>query len=81
MTQPASIADLTVEALLQQWPQTAVVFHRHNMACVGCAVAPFYTVADAVHIYDLSLDPFLAELAEVIEGATAVAEYGDDFDE
>jgi hybrid cluster-associated redox disulfide protein len=77
MAQPIRIGDLTIEALLQRWPQTAVVFHHHKMACVGCAVAPFYSVADAVRIYGLPLEPFLAELAEVINQVVKVTENRD----
>jgi hybrid cluster-associated redox disulfide protein len=67
MAQAIRIGDLTIEAILHRWPQTAVVFHRHKMACVGCAVASFCSVADAANFYSLPLDLFLAELAEVID--------------
>jgi hybrid cluster-associated redox disulfide protein len=60
------ITDLTVEAALTRWPQTAEVFNRHNMACVGCPVAPFYTVAEAAAVYRLPLDAFLQELEDAI---------------
>jgi hybrid cluster-associated redox disulfide protein len=60
------IADMKVEEVLTEWPQTAEVFNRHNMACVGCPVAPFYSVAEAVAVYALSLDEFAAELQEAI---------------
>jgi hypothetical protein len=47
------------------------------MACVGCAVAPFYTVTDAAAIYDLPVVPFLTELQQLIingPGAEHVSE-------
>lgn len=66
VTRQKSLAEMTVAEVLVKWPQTTWVFHRHNMACVGCAVAPFYTIADAADIYHLSLDQFLAELEEVV---------------
>ena len=56
------IANMTVSAVLDQWPQTADVFNQFNMACVGCPVAPYYTVVEAAKVYKLSVDEFVAEL-------------------
>ena len=60
--QQDELATLTLEELFQHWPATAVVFQKHQMACAGCVVAPFYTVADAADVYGLDLDVFLQEL-------------------
>jgi len=60
------IANQTVAELLDQWPETAEVFHRNGMACVGCAVAPFYLIADVIEIYKLSRTEFLTEMIRVI---------------
>jgi hybrid cluster-associated redox disulfide protein len=60
------IADMTVEEVLTRWPQTADVFNRRNMACVGCPVAPFYSIAEASAVYNLMLADFVEELEEVI---------------
>jgi hybrid cluster-associated redox disulfide protein len=60
-------SDMTITYVLERWPETAKVFHDHNMACVGCAVAPFYAVAEAAVVYGLSPDAFLAELKRAIE--------------
>lgn len=62
-----ALTELTIEELFTRWPQTAVVFHQYNMACVGCAVAGFYTVTEAVNVYGLSLDHFLDELVAVVD--------------
>ncbi|NJN97385.1 MAG: DUF1858 domain-containing protein [Anaerolineales bacterium] len=64
--QPQLEASLTVEDLLAYWPQTIPVFIRHRMACVGCAMAPFETLAEVAAIYKLDLDSFLRELEQSI---------------
>jgi len=64
------IANETVENLLNRWPKTADVFRRYGMACVGCAVAPFYSVGDAIEIYNLSRDEFLNEIKMAIKSET-----------
>jgi hybrid cluster-associated redox disulfide protein len=61
------IAETLISELLERWPATAVVFQKHNMACVGCVVAPFYAIEVAISIYNLDREAFLNELALVIE--------------
>ena len=54
--------DMNIAEVLEQWPETAVVFLERRMACPGCAMAPFGTVADAARHYELDADAFVAEL-------------------
>lgn len=65
-----TIGELTIEQLLKRWPQTAEVFQRYHMACVGCALASFCRVADAIDTYHLDAQPFLAALEAVIVSDT-----------
>ena len=67
MESPQLEADLTVAEVLTRWPQTISVFMHHRMACVGCAIAPFETLAEVAAIYGLNLEYFLRELQEGIE--------------
>ncbi len=61
------LQEMKISDVISNWPQTADVFHRNNMACVGCAVAPFYTIADAAIIYGLSPQEFTDQLAQIIK--------------
>ncbi|MFB6287138.1 MAG: hypothetical protein ABEK03_11260, partial [Candidatus Bipolaricaulia bacterium] len=36
---------MTIADVLEQWPETAMVFLERGMACPGCAMAPFGTIA------------------------------------
>ena len=67
MEQPKLTADFIVADVLARWPQTIPVFTQHRMGCVGCAMAPFETLAEVAAIYQLDLDCFLNELEQVIE--------------
>ena len=67
MEQPKLEADLIVADVLAHWPQTIPVFLRRRMACVGCPIAPFETLAEVAVIYGLNLDHFLNELARTIQ--------------
>lgn len=70
MEHPPLEANLTVAEVLAHWPQTIPVFIHHRMACVGCVIAPFETLAEVSLIYHLNLDCFLQELHQTIETKT-----------
>lgn len=69
MGHPQLMADLTVAEVMDRWPQTIPVFSRYRMACVGCAVAAFETLAEVAAIYGLNLSRFLNELEQIIDHA------------
>ena len=63
MTQTHAITPTSiVDDLLTHYPATAPVFVRRRLACVGCDLARFDTIADVCAIYQQSLDDFLDEL-------------------
>lgn len=64
--EPSELSQLTVDQVLARWPQTIPVFLRHHMACAGCVMAPFETVAEAAAIYHLDLSHFLSALYPAI---------------
>jgi hybrid cluster-associated redox disulfide protein len=66
---PQLVADLTVAEVMDRWPQTVPVYFRYRMACVGCPIAPFETLAEVATIYGLDLSCFLNELEQNIEHA------------
>jgi hybrid cluster-associated redox disulfide protein len=54
--------DMTVDEALARWPELSKVFLRHQMACAGCAMAPFERLSDVARSYRLSSARFLREL-------------------
>ena len=64
---PVFQAQMSVAELLAQYPECIPVFLRHRMICVGCTLAPFDTLADAIYNYDLSSEDFLEELRDVVK--------------
>jgi hybrid cluster-associated redox disulfide protein len=61
-------SSLTVEEVLERWPQTAPVFNHYRSACVGCALSPFCTLEDVAGTYHLNLTIFLADLRAAVDG-------------
>jgi hybrid cluster-associated redox disulfide protein len=66
MTKEQPFSQKTISEVLTNWPETAIVFKRHNMACIGCDVSHFYTIADAANVYQLPIEDFIFELESVI---------------
>lgn len=65
----AEVLSMLVADVMERWPQTVLVFNRRRMACPGCAMAPFMTVAEAARSYDLPAE----DLARDLLGAVGVA--------
>jgi hybrid cluster-associated redox disulfide protein len=58
---------MTVDRLLGLHPQAAQVFIRHGMACVGCFISGFHTLAEVAAIYGIEEQSFLDELHHGIQ--------------
>lgn len=58
---------LTISAILERWPEVIPVFLDHKMSCVGCSLADFMTLEDALEIYKLDEEPFIEHLTNAIE--------------
>jgi hybrid cluster-associated redox disulfide protein len=58
--------ELMVNTLLEHYPETAQVFVRRRMHCVGCTVASFESLTEACRIYQQPLDEMLAELRATV---------------
>ncbi|MFO7664121.1 MAG: DUF1858 domain-containing protein [Chloroflexota bacterium] len=63
---PDSLGEMKITDVLERWPATADVFHTHTMACVGCAVASFFSIIDAAEVYGLPPQQFIDELIAAI---------------
>jgi hybrid cluster-associated redox disulfide protein len=60
-------ADLTVDEVLDRWPETIPTFFRYRMACVGCLMTPFETLADVAAIYGLDRECLVNELRQTVQ--------------
>jgi hybrid cluster-associated redox disulfide protein len=68
------LAGLTVADIMQRWPETIAVFMAYRMACVGCYLAPFDTVADVARNYQLDPDELLHALQKGIDATRDASE-------
>jgi hybrid cluster-associated redox disulfide protein len=61
---------MTVAELLAGRPGAAAAFASRGMACVGCPMARFETLADAAAAYTVDLDALLGDLARRVVSKT-----------
>ena len=70
--------DVLVDVFLTDYPQAANVFVAHAMACVGCPIGGFHTLAEAAEIYNLDLRAFLQAIqAEIGTGSQSKQQTAD----
>jgi len=58
---------MTISEILDRWPEIIPIFLRHKMACVGCSLADFMTLEDALDIYHLNKESFIEEIKNAIQ--------------
>jgi hybrid cluster-associated redox disulfide protein len=53
---------LTVDKVLQRWPQAYSAFMKQKTKCVGCFMQQFCTLKDVADTYQLSLEQLIDEI-------------------
>ena len=66
---PPVRADARVADVMARWPMTVEVFLRRRMACPGCPMAPFITVAEAAASYGIDPRDLTADLHAAVLSA------------
>ena len=57
--------DMTMDEMMLRWPATIRVVLDHRLLCVGCPVAGFHTVEDAIREHQIDGKRFRAELSAI----------------
>jgi hybrid cluster-associated redox disulfide protein len=65
---------MTISEILGQWPEIIPIFLNHRMACVGCSLADFMTLEDALEIYHLNKESFIEEIENAIRSQKSEAD-------
>jgi hybrid cluster-associated redox disulfide protein len=56
----------SVEGLFERWPGAIELFIQYQMACPGCYLAEFESLAGAMQVYQVEPEPFLDDLQRII---------------
>ena len=60
--------DMSMDEIMRRWPVTIRVVLDHGLLCVGCPIASFHTVEDAVKEHHLDGDSFRHDIEAAIKG-------------
>ncbi len=71
---PSLSLHMTISEILDRWPEFIPVFLKHKMACVGCSMADFMTLEDALDIYKINEELFIEELNLTIQTLNSEAD-------
>lgn len=61
--------DMTMDEIMRTWPAAIRVVLDHGLLCVGCPIAGFHTVEDAIREHGIDGTRFRTALFAVIEHA------------
>lgn len=56
---------MTVDKVLQTWPQAFSVFMKHKTKCPGCFMQQFCTLKEVAETYQLSVEKLIEEIKNV----------------
>jgi hybrid cluster-associated redox disulfide protein len=59
--------DMKIGEIVQKHPQTAKVFFKHGLMCVGCAAARFENLEQGVLAHGIDIDAILKDLNAAVE--------------
>jgi hybrid cluster-associated redox disulfide protein len=68
-TKPASqriTAEMSVDEVVTEYPQTIKIFFRHGMQCTGCYICGFHNIAESAKQWGVELEPLLSDLNDSI---------------
>ena len=60
--------DMSMDQIMRLWPATIRVVLAHGLLCVGCPIASFHTVDDAVREHGIDGEAFIKALRAAIDG-------------
>ncbi len=58
--------DMFIADIMERWPETIILFLEHGMACAGCSLSAFSTLADALEVYNIPQEEILVRLNQPI---------------
>jgi hybrid cluster-associated redox disulfide protein len=59
--------NLSIDEVLNKWPETIPLFIKYKMSCVGCDMNAFETLSNALEIYHIPTGQFLDEINALID--------------
>jgi hybrid cluster-associated redox disulfide protein len=58
--------DMTIEDVVNQYPESMMVFMKHGLHCVGCHVSAFESIEDGANAHGINVEALVADLNKVV---------------
>jgi hybrid cluster-associated redox disulfide protein len=58
--------DMSIKEVIDTYPETAMVFMRYNIGCIGCLAASFEKVKDIATVHNIDLKALLKDLNQAV---------------
>ena len=62
MAMAESFHDMTMDAIMREWPATIRVILDHGLLCVGCPVASFHTLSEAAREHSVDESSLFSDI-------------------
>jgi len=62
--------DMTLAELLKHYPETAKVFAKYGIHCLGCFAAAFETIEQGAKAHGIDVEKFIEELKAAVKCTT-----------
>lgn len=59
-------AEMKIDNVVRQYPETVQVFNRYGIACLGCSAAEYDNIAVSAQVHGVNLSQLLRELNETV---------------
>ena len=67
MTEEKITEDMTIRDVIEKFPETASVFAKYNIGCIGCIAASFERVKDIAGVHGTDVKAFVKDLNDAIK--------------
>lgn len=59
--------DMTIKEVIDNYPETAMVFMKYNIGCIGCLAASFEKVKDIATVHGIDIKALVKDLNLAIQ--------------
>lgn len=59
--------DMTIKEVIDTYPETAMVFMKYNVGCIGCLAASFEKVKDIATVHGIDIKALVKDLNETVQ--------------
>jgi hybrid cluster-associated redox disulfide protein len=59
--------DMTIKEVIDKYPETAMVFMKYNVGCIGCLAASFEKVKDIATVHGIDIKALVKDLNQALK--------------